>query len=273
MPRTLVFLLSIILLTASTSFGQEPPAAEHEAVSIVLPKGDPAAGRAAFVELKCTTCHPVAGDRVLPAPSSGSQGPKLNTDLASDVGQLATSIVAPSHIISSRISDTVKSQMSGMLSPMGDFSDVMTVRQLADLVAYIKEDFPPMVALRVNASLEGNDLAIAGTTDLPDGTVLTYEVRHDRMPIDHETPEWMLFEEGTATVAGGRFEAAVDASQLDPGLFEVYVAFKTDLPGGAQQPSAVLEAYGQHGEKLVGPNVIVVGDEGRAIQVTRTVER
>ena len=46
--------------------------------------------------------------------------------------------MSPSHEISSNISDEVRTSLSRVLSPMGDFSHVMTVRQLVDLRAYLR---------------------------------------------------------------------------------------------------------------------------------------
>jgi hypothetical protein len=40
--------------------------------------------------------------------------------------------------MSLKTSDEIKKQLEGVLSPMGDFSRTMTVRQLADLLAYLQ---------------------------------------------------------------------------------------------------------------------------------------
>ena len=50
-------------------------------------------------------------------------------------GWIANSIVSPSHTIARNFEGEYE---EGELSRMGDFSDVMTVRQMIDLVAYIK---------------------------------------------------------------------------------------------------------------------------------------
>jgi hypothetical protein len=51
---------------------------------------------------------------------------------------VAAAIVVPSHSMSVRISDDVKRSLAGtLLSPMGDFSRTITIRQLADLIAYL----------------------------------------------------------------------------------------------------------------------------------------
>ena len=120
-----------------------PAAASHyETLSVVLPEGEVEAGRKAFLALRCTTCHRVAGEPKFPAPVTDSQGPELNRTLrqrpASDV---AEAIIVPSHSMSVRTSAAIKKRLQGMpdiLSPMGDYSRVMTVRQLTDLIAYLR---------------------------------------------------------------------------------------------------------------------------------------
>jgi mono/diheme cytochrome c family protein len=112
------------------------PAAEPglQKVTMMLPNGDPAAGRVAFQVLKCTTCHRVAGQADLPAPVSSNRGPSLGPVTArKPAGEIASSIVAPSHTLSDG-----RKRAEGRLSPMGDFSQAMTVRQLSDLVAYLR---------------------------------------------------------------------------------------------------------------------------------------
>jgi hypothetical protein len=50
----------------------------------------------------------------------------------------AAAIILPSHSMSLKISPEVKQRIGGMLlSPMGDFSGTMTVRQLTDLITYL----------------------------------------------------------------------------------------------------------------------------------------
>jgi hypothetical protein len=84
-------------------------------------------------------CHRVAGEKDF-SPVAALQGPMLNATLqlrpASDI---AEAIIAPSHSLSIGTSEAVKAQMWRQgLSPMGDFSRVLTVRQLADLLAYLR---------------------------------------------------------------------------------------------------------------------------------------
>jgi Cytochrome c len=118
----------------------QPPAQfDTETVSVVLPKGDLQAGRQAFLDLKCTVCHRVVGETTFPAPVSGSPGPDLDHTLGlRPASEVAAAIIVPSHSISVKTSDEVKKRLEGMLlSPMGDFSRTITVRQLADLLTYL----------------------------------------------------------------------------------------------------------------------------------------
>lgn len=116
------------------------PGPEYDLVQLTLPSGDAAAGRQAFIDLRCTGCHRVTDEPDLPPPVSESMGPDLGPDLVpQSLGILATSIVAPSHAMSIRTSSDTRERVDGVLSPMGDYSGVMTVRQLLDVLAYLDD--------------------------------------------------------------------------------------------------------------------------------------
>ncbi|MDP6582453.1 MAG: c-type cytochrome [Vicinamibacterales bacterium] len=118
--------------------GQPSAGATYESVALTLPMGHARQGRQAFVDLGCATCHRVTGEADLPAPVSDNPGPELGPALAArPTGAIATAIVAPSHSMSLATSDEVKARIEGVLSPMGDYSHAMTVRQLLDLLAYL----------------------------------------------------------------------------------------------------------------------------------------
>jgi mono/diheme cytochrome c family protein len=135
-------LLAIVLCLAPAAVGAQsaPQAAPYQLVdTIVLPTGEARAGRQAFQDLKCHVCHGVAGEPEF-TPIAELQGPLLNRTLQlQSAADIAAAIIAPSHSLSVRTSEAVKAQMwrQGM-SPMGDFSRVLTVRQLADLLAYLR---------------------------------------------------------------------------------------------------------------------------------------
>jgi len=112
-----------------------------------LPVGSPIAGQKAFGDLKCFVCHDVAGGG-FPAPHAqppvsvrldshlAGKSPHLITlgydNLLHSPRSLVESIVSPSH----RTTNVSNPAEKG-LSRMGDYSEVMTVRQLIDLVAYL----------------------------------------------------------------------------------------------------------------------------------------
>jgi sulfur-oxidizing protein SoxX len=104
------------------------------------PPGDAQHGRQVFVDMRCHACHRVAGEN-LGAPVAqppvpvvlGGRIARVMTD-----GALADSIVNPSRRIAYQRADGVR---SGALSRMPDYTQTMTVRELADLVAYLQTKY------------------------------------------------------------------------------------------------------------------------------------
>lgn len=118
-----------------------PQLANYETggATVLLPQGEPHAGRQAFLDLKCVVCHHVPAEQGFPAPVSLSRGPDLDQALRLRArSDLAAAIVLPSHAMSLKTSDAIRARGESALSPMPDFSRVMTVRQLADLLAYLQ---------------------------------------------------------------------------------------------------------------------------------------
>ncbi len=115
--------------------GRSPaPDPGQQTLTLALPAGDPQAGRATFHALRCAACHAVAEDESSP-PKIDAPAPVLGRLQARlGPGRLATAIVAPSH----EISPEARPAMEGDASPMKEYSDVLTVRQLVDLVAYVR---------------------------------------------------------------------------------------------------------------------------------------
>jgi hypothetical protein len=123
------------LQPASTGNRSDGSATTPLAVPLV---GDARAGRQAFLDLKCTTCHRVPSEPEFPLPISDNSGPPLDTRLARSLpNYLVTAIVSPSHELANMTSEAVRARMAGTLSPMGDFSQVMSVRQLVDVHAFL----------------------------------------------------------------------------------------------------------------------------------------
>ncbi|MGD2064804.1 MAG: c-type cytochrome [Nitrospirota bacterium] len=142
MNKTVIFAGAIAIVVAACGPPSENTGAETAAqtASVTLPAGDAQAGRQAFLDLKCTACHRVPSEPDFPAPISANLGPPIDARLIGhDISYLATAVLAPSHEISSKASPEVLGKLEGVLSPMGDYSNAMTVRQLVDLNAYLHQ--------------------------------------------------------------------------------------------------------------------------------------
>jgi sulfur-oxidizing protein SoxX len=108
-----------------------------------LPDGDVERGKAAFLELKCNTCHTVAGTDI-PSPSKdyayvrvvvlGGEVRQVKT-----YGALVTSIINPSHSLAPGYPKELITKDNQ--SAMANFNDTMTVRQLIDLVAFLQSRY------------------------------------------------------------------------------------------------------------------------------------
>ncbi len=109
-----------------------------------LPEGGAERGKTAFLELQCNGCHAVDGvdlpaPVVIPTPSAlvvlGGQVYAIRTD-----GYLVTSIIHPSHELAGGLDKEEITTDAGE-SIMPDFSDIMTVQQLVDIVAFLQSRY------------------------------------------------------------------------------------------------------------------------------------
>jgi hypothetical protein len=108
-----------------------------------LPEGDVERGKATFLELKCNTCHTVAGTEI-PTPNKdyayvrvvvlGGEVHQVKT-----YGQLVTSIINPSHSLAPGYPKELITKDNQ--SAMTNFNDRMTVRQLIDVVAFLQSRY------------------------------------------------------------------------------------------------------------------------------------
>jgi mono/diheme cytochrome c family protein len=134
MKRLTVAALLVVVASAWTgcSRGRAPS-------QFSLPDGNVDAGKAAFVDLKCYTCHTVDGVD-LPAPTWATPvklgGRKA---LPPTTGDLSTDIIMPSsHFAEGYPASQVQ---EGAASKMPDLTRQMTIRQLADLVAFLRSRY------------------------------------------------------------------------------------------------------------------------------------
>ncbi len=102
-----------------------------------LPDGNIDKGKEAFVSLQCNACHSVSGETFRASTSFniplGGESPRIRT-----YGELLTSIINPSHIISARYREELREAKE---SPMTNFNGTMTVAQMIDLVAFLQSRY------------------------------------------------------------------------------------------------------------------------------------
>ncbi len=106
--------------------------------TFTLPEGDPAAGRQLFVDAECYKCHEIKGE-VFPGvpPDEKGIGPELSGMAGlHTVEFFAESIINPNAVIDHDAAEKGYLTEDGR-SRMPDYSDVFTVRQVADLAAYL----------------------------------------------------------------------------------------------------------------------------------------
>ena len=111
-----------------------------------LPPGDPANGKQLFVELECYKCHEVKGE---PFPMVVETEKGIGPELSQMAGMhpaefFAESIINPDAVIDPEDKEKGFLGLDGK-SRMPSYSDVLTVKQVTDLAAYLnslKRDDP-----------------------------------------------------------------------------------------------------------------------------------
>ena len=115
--------------------------AEHGMTSdwkFTLPRGDPVAGRKFFVEAECYKCHEVKGEK-FPGVAEGEKG--VGPELSQMAGMhppefFAESIINPNTVIDPKAKELGYIGEDGK-SKMPDYSNILTVKQVADLASYV----------------------------------------------------------------------------------------------------------------------------------------
>jgi hypothetical protein len=115
----------------------------------LLPQGDAARGREAFVDLRCNACHEIEGfDAPTPIVAEtrvllGGQTSRVKT-----YGDLLTSIANPSHRITRGYPPETVTVDGVPLMTLIKLNEVMTVQQLVDLAAFLQSTYdvvtPPL---------------------------------------------------------------------------------------------------------------------------------
>ncbi|MGO9260180.1 MAG: c-type cytochrome [Bryobacteraceae bacterium] len=125
----------LAMVSASCNSGR------HSAAAFRLPPdGDADRGKAAFVTLGCNSCHEVSGAD-LPRPTVQPPVPVVlggAVDSRLSDAYLVTSIIYPSYELAPYPKDQIT---SGGESRMPHYADRLTVRQLADIVAFLQSRY------------------------------------------------------------------------------------------------------------------------------------
>lgn len=111
------------------------------------------------------------------------------------------------------------------------------------------------VRLDIEHRSEWRQLWIEGSTDLPDGAFVDYQVAHemaDTTPAA-EWPATNLIESGRATVTEGQFWTRINTFNWPRGGVRVVVQFPVP-----PQPPEIEARYGSFGERLTGENVVTL---------------
>jgi hypothetical protein len=106
-----------------------------------LPPGDAVAGKAAFAKMDCTACHNVADTSLPRARTSGGIGPDLGPAYAKLPREyLAESIINRHKHIAGTLEK--RTGQHTVTSTMADYNGILSVRDLLDIVEFLKTPAP-----------------------------------------------------------------------------------------------------------------------------------
>jgi len=130
---------ALLLLALPPAQGAEKAGAPRlpKGWKFTLPAGDAEAGKAAFQKMECYSCHTVPGADFPQARSAGGIGPNLVPAYSKLPREFLAESVIDSH---KYIAGTLEKYqgLDKVSSKMGDYSGIMSVRELIDLVEFLK---------------------------------------------------------------------------------------------------------------------------------------
>lgn len=138
--------MSLIAGTAAILLFAGCVMSEKSPVGFRLPEGSIWKGKTAFVELGCINCHSVVDEDLMPEMTEPRQ---IHVVLGGEItrvktyGQLVTSIINPSHVVSPRYRDKYTDAEGN--SMMTDFSKEMTVEQMIDLAEFLQARYEVVI--------------------------------------------------------------------------------------------------------------------------------
>ena len=108
-----------------------------EVDSAPLPVGDVEDGRRAFLAHGCALCHGATRESAFPTTATTNAGPMIGRPQNGWTAfELAQAIVSPSHDVPPQFQGKRVLDDGTTDSPMAEYVDVLTLQDVADLVAY-----------------------------------------------------------------------------------------------------------------------------------------
>lgn len=125
------------------------------------------------------------------------------------------------------------------------------------------------VDITLNPNIENETLFIEGETNLPDDTLIVYEITHqDNIDYFYSS----VTDNTNAVVENGKYETKYDISDWPSGKIRVYASFTTVLGTDEKQPQKIIDTFGEMGEKMEGENVSEQ-EERKVIELDKMVEK
>jgi len=128
--------LALVILSGAFAVSDEPIPRVPKGWHFSLPAGNAFAGEELFVKMECFSCHKVAG-RSFRRVDTGGVGPELGSGHARLPREYLAESVLDRHKVIAGDEDRYKGE-DKRGSKMGDYSEIMTVRELVDVVAYLR---------------------------------------------------------------------------------------------------------------------------------------
>ena len=141
MFRILSVIFTVVLFAGASGCTRTP----ESAAGFRLPDGDQIAGRQEFIDLQCHQCHSIPGETFPEILNVDPPYVVLGGDVTrvKTYGELVAAIINPSHKLASGYAEELVSE--GGVSKMRVYNDVMTVKQLTDLVVFLQPNYEVVV--------------------------------------------------------------------------------------------------------------------------------
>jgi hypothetical protein len=140
-PIAVLALIGLVILIGYVQQGKYVQVAQQpDYRTFKLPEGDPVAGKTAFMKMQCYSCHKIN----IPGETFPADIDDIGPDLRHGYHNITIEYLAESIIMAHKVVADPTYQIKADQAGMGKYNDYMTVLELTDLVAFIKQ--PPIVA-------------------------------------------------------------------------------------------------------------------------------